>query len=106
MIKPTQQLREAKTDARRARTVIKQLGNLKAKSQKAYPETREIWQDIDQTVRGIKAVEGRPEAEEEIGAALDELEDSIQQLEDVFADANDKENGSIVRRLMDMMFDI
>lgn len=95
-----------KTDVRKAGAVIKQLGNLKANSQKAYPETREIWQDIDQTVRGIQAVEGRPEAEEEIGAGLDELEDSIQQLEDVFVDANDKENGSAVRRLMDMMFDV
>ncbi|KKL03517.1 hypothetical protein LCGC14_2625350 [marine sediment metagenome] len=92
---------------RKLNSVIKQLADLKLRSKKSYPETTNIWKDIDQTVRGLQAAERvRVDDDDDTEDALAELEDSVLQLEDVFETAKDKGNAARVRRLIDMIYDI
>ena len=86
---------------RKLNAVIKQLAALKLRSKKSYPETNIIWKDIDQTVRGLQAAD-----DDDTEDALEELEDSVLQLEDVFETAKDRDNAARVRRLIDMIYDI
>jgi hypothetical protein len=91
---------------RKLNSVIKQLADLKLRSKKSYPETNIIWKDIDQTVRGLQASERTHVDDDDMEEGLEELEDSVLQLEDVFEKAKDKENATRVRRLIDMVYDI